>query len=232
MPPSQKRQYPGLSLIKDNPTQQAIKQIWDLVHDHSKLNADGVEAHDANVAEIAALRERLEKAEKQVTLISAGGGIVTRSSVGGGGSGGASGGSGSGVPGGGGGNQQPPTPPPSSVPDLTALVQQAKDDLVAALVTICCTECDIFQIAKLFTWRAHVDYPELGLLDATGHSNCNGYSPDKVAWKPQSGPTNIVYVFDILIGSEDPAQQVPTWSFVGVAGDPDEWLPPIPGAIP
>lgn len=219
MAPAKQRSYPRVANIKDIDTKETIRLLWDAVHNQNEsTSASAAELTAAN-ATIASLQSTISKMQKQVTQALAGGGTATTSTVGGAGSAGTSGGSGAGTPGG--GTVTPPTP--SVHPDQTAVVAQAKADLIAALVDLT-GPCGSFQIIKLAVWRLK-DTPgqeDISLI-AKGGTNCDGYSIDAIMYSDGT-------VWDLLINSDDGTNATPNWGYAGTRPLSDA-RPPIAPAI-
>ena len=220
MAQAKQRGYPRLSAIKDQDIKESLRLLWDQVHninDTQSSHASLLTTAASTAATIQATQTAMQKTLKQVA---AGGGVAQPSTVGGGGSGGASGGSGAGVPGG----QPAPTPTPSQHPDQTAVVIQAKADLIAASIDLSGV-CGSFQIVKLVAWRlmATAGQETISLI-AKGGTNCDGYSIDAIMYTVDGT------VWDLLINSDDGTNAQPTWSYAGTRPVGDA-RPPIPPAI-
>lgn len=229
MAPAKQRSYPRVANVKDQDIKESLRLLWDAVHNQTESVSTSTAELAAANSTIASLQSTIAKMQKQVTQALAGGGTATASTVGGGGSAGTSGGSGAGTPGG--GTVTPPTP--SSHPDQTAVVIQAKADLVAALVDLsgCCGS---FQIVKLAAWRLK-DIPgqeSISLIwkggstncdSSLGAINCDGYAPDAIMYSDGT-------VWDLLINSDDGTNATPNWGYAGIRPNSDA-RPPIPPAI-
>lgn len=219
MAPAKQRSYPRVANIKDQDTKETIRLLWDAVHNQTESSSTSTAALAEASSTIASLQSTIAKMQKQMTQVQAGGGITPSSTVGGGGSAGTSGGSGGGTSGG--GTVTPPTP--SSHPDQTAVVAQAKADLIAAAVDLTGV-CGSFQIIKLAVWRLK-DTPgqESISLIGKGGTNCDGYSIDAIMYSDGT-------VWDMLINSDDGTNAQPNWGYAGTRPLSDA-RPPIPPAI-
>lgn len=219
MAPSRQRGYPRVANIKDQDIKETIRLLWDEVHNQKETSTAAVSDLAAANSTIAALQSTISKLQKQMTQVAGGGGAATTSTVGGGGSAGTSGGSGAGTSGG--GTVTPPTP--NEHPDQTAVVAQAKADLIAAAIDLSGV-CGSFQIVKLAVWRLK-DIPgqESISLIGKGGTNCDGYSIDAIMYGDGT-------VWDMLINSDDGTNAEPNWGYAGTRPLSDA-RPPIPPAI-
>lgn len=220
MATNKQRSYPRLTAIKDQDIKETIRLLWDQVHNLNETqnsHAGLISAVNTAMSTVQSTQTSMSKTLKQVA---AGGGISVPSTVGGGGSGGASGGSGAGQPGG----QPAPTPTPSQHPDQTAVVIQAKADLVAAAIDLSGV-CGSFQIVKLVAWRLMTvaGQEDISLI-AKGGTNCDGYSVDAIMYASDGT------VWDMLINSDNGTNATPTWNYAGTRPTSDA-RPPIPPAI-
>tara|TARA_R110000868_G_scaffold368235_1_gene631291 strand:+ start:382 stop:1047 length:666 start_codon:yes stop_codon:yes gene_type:complete len=221
MAPAKQRSYPRVANIKDQDTKETIRLLWDAVHNQTDTAATSTASLTAANSTIGALQSTISKMQKQLTQVSAGSGVSAPAAVGGGGSGGTSGGSGS------------PPVVPNDHPDQTAVVTQAKADLVAALIDLsgCCGS---FQIVKLTAWRLK-DIPgqeSISLVrkggttncdPSLGAINCDGYSPDAIMYDDGT-------VWDLLINSDNGTDATPNWGYAGTRPLSDA-RPPIAPAI-
>jgi len=219
MAPAKQKSYPRVANIKDQDVRETIRLLWDAVHNQTETATASVADLSAANSTISQLQDTISKMQKQITQVAAGGGTATPSSVGGGGSAGTSGGSGSGTAGGGGG----PSPIPVYHSDQSAVVIQAKADLIAASVDLSGV-CGSFQIIKLAVWRLKDLPDQSGIsLIGKGGTNCDGYSIDAIMYLDGT-------VWDLLIDADNGTNATPTWNYAGTRPVSDA-RPPIAPAI-
>ncbi len=213
------RSYPRLSAIKDQDIKETLRLLWDEVHNAKDTQTTHAGLIQQAIAAATALQATQAQQQKTLTQVAGGGGAATKSTVGGAGSGGTSGGSGGGVPGGG----TNPPPVPTTHPDQTAVVAQAKADLITAAIDLSGV-CGSFQIVKLVAWRLKTvaGNEDIGLI-AKGGTNCDGYSVDAIMYSDGT-------VWDMLVNSDDGTNADPTWNYAGTRPLSDS-RPPIPPAI-
>lgn len=200
-----KRIYPHVDQIKDTPTQQTIRLLWEKIFGlQANLNTaqstidtlqGTVDDHSTSISDI----------NGQITHISSPAGQAISVAIS---SGGASSSSGGGS-----------TSPPSNHPDHTDVVAQAITDLTAALISLS-GPCGAFEVVKLVAWRLMSSEPDISLI-AKGGTNCNGYSIDAIMYSDGS-------VWDML-GDAGGANN-PQWTYVGQRPTTDA-RPPIPPSI-
>lgn len=213
-----RRDYPRLDQIRDDNIRESLRLLWDKTHDQTSTVSTASADLAAAQATIAQLQSTISSMQKMITQMAAGGGIAQPSRV--------QGGSSSGTSGGGGGSD---VEAPSDIPNHQAAVQQAIDDLTAALIPLA-GYCGSFQVTKLVAWRLMTEEPNIGLGSAKPGSanNCDGYNSELILYKI-NGNDQLVYAFDILTDS-DGATHNALWNYLGPLPI-GRWRPPIAPAI-
>ncbi len=160
-----KKTYPHVQSIKDYPTQQSVKLLWDQHHANAGRIEDLQTRLNGALDTITTLQATQARHQTQIrqALITSGGPLDAKLIQAG--------------SGGGGGNPPPgPTPSPPEVPPEFG--------------TPCATECDIYAITQLVVSRIQATGERMGFLIKTGGDNiCSGHSisrvmyPDGSLWK-------------------------------------------------
>lgn len=108
-------------------------------------------------------------------------------------------------------------------PDYSSYVQQAKDELVAAMVDLR-GDCGAFEIVKRAAQLIQPVDATIGLFEKTDGSQCQGYSKDILAFVDGTK-------YDVLIGAGDgdgnTTGNTVTWSYKNEEPEPDRYRPPI-----
>lgn len=207
--------YPHVPGIADPNTQQSVQLLWERVQEMQARLTLAEAAGTAKDSQIADLQTQLYQTSATAQSALAAAGKFTSNLPQMPGEGNTSPPPGEGV--GGGGTTLPPEPP-----NYLAYVQQAKDDLVAALVPLA-GPCGAFEITKLATYRLKDVDPQVGLLLKPSGNNCGGYATAIINFLGGR-------IVDIL--ADDGGANTPQWAVLNESRPADQWAAPIPGAIP
>jgi hypothetical protein len=205
---AKKPTYPHVQSIKDYPTQQSVKLLWDQHHANQGLIETLTTRLNGAMDTISNLQavQATHQVQIRQALITSGGPLDAKLIQAG--------------SGGGGGNPPPtPDPKPPEVPpdfgtpcapsaDHTDYVTQAKIDVQAGGNPLA-TECDIYAITQLVVSRIQASGEKMGFLIKTGGDNiCSGHSISRVMYPDGS-------LWKILTDAGPGGANGPAWNFDG-----------------